>query len=117
MARSETIIPSRRWPLERTPTTRLMAAATEPTRRMNVSFGSHAPRPNLQTGLLVSRMLPSPRCNCHQIEYSSETWSAGGLLRSKLNPDGSNSFFSVAYRKYSETMDPAEKHQNPALKR
>src|SRR5215467_8920143 len=109
--------PARRRPWLRTPTVRLMTAAAPPAISMNVSLGSHAPSENCHTGLDVSRMLPWPRWICHQIVYSSETWSAGGLFRSKLSPDGRSSFLSVAYRKYREMVDTVENEKKPVLNR
>src|ERR1700732_2552731 len=99
---------SGRRPLLRKPIARVIAAAAAPAARMNLSFGSQAPSENCQTGLDASRMLPCERCICHQMVYSSDTWSAGGVFRSKLSPEGSNSFFNVAYRKYRDTVEIAE---------
>src|SRR5437588_1026508 len=109
--------PDRRRSLLCRPTVRLITAAAAPATRMNVSFGSQAPSENCQTGLEVSRMLPCERCICHQIVYSSETWSAGGVLRSKLRPEGNNSFLSVAYRKYRDMLETIENDQKPTPKR
>src|SRR5437899_4593191 len=111
------MMPAGRRPRLRTPTSRLSAAAIAPALSMNVSFGNHAPSENCHTGLAVSRMLPWLRWSCHQMVYSSDTWSAGGLFRSKLRPEGNSSFLSVAYRKYSDTVEIAEKDQKAALNR
>src|SRR6266851_6943186 len=111
------MMPARRRPLLRSPTVRLMTAAAPPAARMNVSLGSQAPSENCHTGLDVSRMLPCERCNCHQIVYSSETWSAGGVFRSKLRPVGNNSSLRVAYRKYRDMLETTENDQNPTPKR
>src|SRR2546421_10943243 len=108
--------PCRQRPPLSMPIVRFAIAAAAPATRMKVSFGSHAPSENCQTGLDVSRMLPCERCSCHQMVYRSDTWSAGGLFRSKLKPEGNSSSFSVAYRKYREMVEIAENDQKPALK-
>src|SRR5438128_5313805 len=97
--------PCRQRPPLSMPIVRLTTAATPPATRMKVSFGSHAPSENCQTGLELSRMLPCERCICHQIVYSSDTWEAGGLVRSKMKPDGNSSFIRVASRNIGEDVD------------